>query len=71
MKFRTSEICISKGTRRCLVAIAKVGGKEGSTADEIGDKILSEHLAEHYPILVQRQKEIEKLESQLTEAVKG
>lgn len=62
MKFRTSEIMISKGVRRCLVAIAKVEGKESTTADEVGDNVLKLHLVEKYPALWAHQQQIEKLE---------
>lgn len=50
--------------------MAKREGGE-STADSVGDRVLSEYFHEKQPELVKQLKEIEKLESKLVEAVKG
>lgn len=69
MSFRASQIYISRATRRSLSVIARAEGGE-STADSVGDRLLSEHITSRYPALVALQKEIDAVEEKMVEAAK-
>jgi hypothetical protein len=69
-QFRASSIYISSATRRSLKMIARGEGVE-KTADEVGDRLLSEVIAERYPGLVNLQKEIDALENDMIEKIKA
>lgn len=69
-QYRSSQIYISRNTRRCLSMIAKAEGDE-SSADAVGERLLSEKLSSSYPALMALQKKIESVEEEMVEAVKG
>lgn len=69
MMFRASSIYISRETKRHLWIVAKARGFEN--ADEAGDKLLAETIAEKYPALVAHQKKIDAMEAEVIESVKG
>lgn len=68
--YRSSQICVTKATRRMLSAVARAEG-EGSSTDAVGERLLSETLATRYPALAALQKQIDDIEAQMVEAVKG
>lgn len=70
MSFRASQLYISRATRRMLSVIARAEGGD-STADSVGDRYLSEHIASRHPALAVLQKEIDTVEAKMVEAVKG
>lgn len=69
-QYRSSQIYISRNTRRCLSMIAKAEGSE-STADAVGERLLSSCLATSYPALMALQKRIDDVESEMVESVRG
>jgi len=70
MQFRASQIYISAETRRNLRMIARGEGAD-KTADEVGDRLLSETIAQRYPALVIFQKQIDAIEKQMIEEVQN
>lgn len=68
MSIRASQLYISRNTRRCLSCIAKAEGNE-STADSVGERLLSEKLAKDYPALMALQKRIEEVEAEMVASV--
>lgn len=70
MSYRSSQICVTRETRRMLSAIARAEGAE-SSADAVGERLLSEAIEKRYPALVTLQKEIGAIESKMVEAIKG
>lgn len=67
-QYRSSQIWITRNTRRCLSCIAKAEGNE-STADSVGERLLSEKLQKDYSALMALQKKIESVEQEMVEAV--
>lgn len=53
-----------------LSVIARAEGGD-STADSVGDRYLSEHIASRHPTLAALQKKIEDVEAEMVLAVKG
>ena len=70
MNIRSSQLYISRETRRLLSVIARAEGGE-STADSVGERCLSEHITSRYPALVALQKKISEVEEEMIKAVKG
>jgi hypothetical protein len=66
---RSSQLYITRGTRRMLSVIARAEGGE-SSADAVGERLLSETLTTRYPALALIQKEIEALEEKMVESVR-
>lgn len=69
MSIRATQIYISTETRRNLWIIAKGLGLEN--ADEAGERLLSDVIAEKYPALVAHQKKVKELELEMVEKMKG
>jgi hypothetical protein len=69
MNVRGSQIYIARETRRLLSVIARSEGAE-SSADSVGDRLLSETLTSRYPGLVSLQKEIDVIEEKMVETAK-
>lgn len=67
--FRASQIYISTATRRNLRVIARSEGPE-RTADEVGERLLSETITERYPVLTSLQKQIEEIEGKMLTSLK-
>lgn len=72
---RTSQIYISSATRRHLKMIALAEYKRQQvgtaipTADEMGERLLSETIAQRYPALAALQKEIDVIEAAMVESM--
>lgn len=69
MNIRSSQIFISRGTRRKLSMIAR-GEASDASADSVGERLLSETIETRYPALVALQKQIESIEEKMVESVK-
>lgn len=69
MNIRASQIYVTRTTRRMLSAIARAEGGE-SSADSVGERLLSETLKRDYAALILIQTEIDALESRMVQAVK-
>ncbi len=67
---RSSQIYITRETRRMLSIVARAEGTD-CTADAVGERLLSETLTKSYPGLAALQKQIEGIEKQMIESVKG
>ncbi len=70
MSIRSSQIYITRETRRILSLVARAEGPE-STADAVGERLLSETLTTRYPGLAVLHKQIEGIEKQMIDAIRG
>lgn len=70
MSIRASQLYVSRETRRALSMIARAEGGD-STADSVGERLLSESITSRYPALVNLQKKIAEIELEMVEAVKS